>query len=136
MQVRLSSENELQCFILEVICQKGGTRMQLTISELTSAMQKLDTKHNVNLHRKQYGNTEKCLKDIKKPIFKLDNMVVKLRPYAEIKALYQQGVMDGSHFELYDKTYHENEIKKKEVLKINGSNVCKVEYIYCLLTYF
>jgi len=127
MQGRLSSENEFQCFILETICKHGGTRMQLTISDLTNFMQKLDPKDNINLFRKQYGNTEKSLKEVKKPIYKLDSMIVKLRPYDEVKSLYQQGVMLQHHFELYDKTYHENETKKMEVLKLNGQNVCKVK---------
>jgi len=99
--------------------------MQLTISDLTTMMQKLDPKHNINLFRKQYGNTEKCLKEVKKPIFILDNMVVKLKPYDAIKSLHSQGVMLDNHWNNYDKTYAENELKKIEVLKINGQNVCK-----------
>jgi len=126
MQGQLSSENEFQCFILESICANGGTRMQLTISDLTNMMQKLDPKHNINLFRKQYGNTEKALKEVKKPIYILDNMIVKLKPYQDVKSLYQQGVMLDDHWNLYDQTYADNEKKKIEVLKINGQNICKV----------
>ena len=129
MQGRLSSENEFQVYILECICSKGGTRMQLTISDLTTMMQKLDPKHNINLFRKQYGNTEKSLKEVKKPIYILDNMIVKLKPYADVKSLYHQGVMLENHWNLYDQTYAENEQKKIEVLKINNQNVCKVKIL-------
>lgn len=126
MQGHLSSENEFQSYVLELICLHGGMRMQLTISDLTNHMQKLDPKHNINLFRKQYGNTEKALKEVKKPVYILDSMIVKSKPYEDVKSLAQQGVMLQSHFELYDKTYHENEKKKIEVLKINNQNVCKV----------
>ncbi len=103
--------------------------MQLTISDLTTMMQKLDPKHNINLFRKQYGNTEKSLKEVKKPIYILDNMIVKLKPYADVKSLYHQGVMLENHWNLYDQTYAENEQKKIEVLKINNQNVCKVKIL-------
>ena len=136
MQGRLSSENEFQAYVLELICHHGGTRMQLTISDLTNHMQKLDPKHNINLFRKQYGNTEKALKEVKKPLYILDNMIVKTRPYEEVKSLAQQGVMLPSHFELYDKTYHENELKKIEVLKINNQNVCKVIIVSFIVVYY
>ena len=53
--------------------------MQLPMSDLTTCMQKLDAKHDINLFRKQYGNLANCLKSIKSPLFELDSMIVKLK---------------------------------------------------------
>ena len=49
-----SSQSELafQSFLLHTICENGGTRMQLPMSDLTTFMQKLDPKDDINLHRK------------------------------------------------------------------------------------
>ncbi len=62
--------------------------MQLSFSEIAAVMQKqLDAKHDVNLYRKQFGNMESCMKQIKYPYFTIDSMIVKMKGREEIEAL-------------------------------------------------
>ena len=124
-----SSEKEFQSYILQQICQYGGTRMQVTISDLTNFMQKLDPKDNINLFRKAYGNTEQCLKAIKHSIFILDSMIVKLLPFEKMNDMANKGVISKSDWDLYKKTFDENELKNQQTLKINRQNKCKVNII-------
>jgi len=124
----VSWDKEFHDFIVNTICKLGTWRMQLTISELTKEMQKLDPKHNVNLYRKQYGNTEGCLKQIKNPSWVLDSMVLKLKKYDDVKAVYEKGGISKECFENYSKAWHESQEKQKEIMKVNGQNKCKVRY--------
>ena len=123
---KLSYEPEFLSFILRIICEKGGTRMQLSILDITKEMQKLDALHKVNLHRKQYGNTEGALKAIKHPCFYIDNIVVKMKDRASVDQLFQVGGISKEDYEYYAQTYEENAIKIIDVMRINKQNKCKV----------
>lgn len=127
---KVSYEKDFTSFILRLICEKGGTRMQLTILDITKQMQNLDPLDKINIHRKQYGNTEGALKDIKKPVFILDNSVVKLKDKASIDELFKNKVISDEDYIFYTKTYEENALKIIEVMKINKQNKCKVFNIF------
>jgi hypothetical protein len=123
-----SFERDFQEYVLWAVSKFGTWRLQMTISDLTKEMQKLDPKHNVNLYRKQYGNTEGALKQTKNPTYKLDAMVVKLKSFDEIKAVYDIGGIGSDCWEFYEKAYKESIEKQKEIMQVNGQNKCKVSY--------
>lgn len=81
-------EIQMNSFIVDLIVRKGdANRMLIMVSDVTNALQELDSKHELNLFRKQYGNLKMCLSGMKCPIFYLDNsIVVKLNKYEDIKA--------------------------------------------------
>lgn len=123
---KLSYEKEFSSFILRLVCEKGGTRMQIPILDITKEMQKLDPLDKINLHRKQYGNTEGALKNIAKPFFYLDNTVLKFKDHDSFEQLYKEKVISKEDFEFYQKTYDANSLKIIEVMKINKQNKCSV----------
>ncbi len=139
---KLSYEAEFLSFILRKICEKGGTRMILPILDLTKEMQKLDALNHVNLHRKQYGNTEGALKAMKKTCFIIDNIVIKMKDREIIEKLYKEKVICEEDYDIYVKTYEENAEKIIGVMKINKQNKCKVNkisliyYIFLFLSQF
>ncbi len=45
-----------------MLCKLGGYRMQLSVSDLSQELQKLDSKNEANLYRKQHGNLLDALK--------------------------------------------------------------------------
>ena len=127
---KLSYEPEFLSFILRKLCEKGGTRMLIPILDLTKEMQKLDALSLVNLHRKQYGNTEGALKAMKKPCFIIDNVVIKMKEKPFIDKLYEEKAICLEDYQFYVKTYEENKVKIIEVMRINKQNQCKVHEIY------
>lgn len=76
-------------FLFEKIVNDGGLRMQLIASELVKELQeKFAPKDPINIFRKQYGNIYEALKAMKsKPYFVLDNMVIRMKSPAEVRAL-------------------------------------------------
>lgn len=113
-----SSQVRFQSFILKEICKDGGTRMLLTISDLTNKMLKLDPKDDLNLTRKQFGNLEKCLKSFKTPIFILDAMVVKLSSPEAMETFHRDGVITDDAYKLYLETLEINKVKNAETDRI------------------
>ena len=104
----------------------------MTVSDMTKELQKLDPKHNLNLYRKQYGNSDQCFKQIKYPAFILDAMVVKLKKYDEIQSLYSQNVIGKTAWEIFSAAWNASQEKQKEIMKINGENKCRVNYSFPL----
>ena len=123
---KLSYENEFLSFIFRMICEKGGTRMQLSILDITKEMQKLDALDKVNLHRKQYGNTEAALKAMKNQCFYIDNIVVKMKDRSSIDQLFKSNLISTEDYEYYVQVYEENALKRIDVMRINNQNKCKV----------
>lgn len=114
----ISSETRFQSYVLIEICKDGGTRMQLTVSDLVNKMQKLDPKDDINLTRKQYGNLDKCLKSFKSPVYLIDAMVIKLLPPDEIATRYESGIITKEAYDLYLETLEINKKKNEETEKI------------------
>lgn len=126
---KLAYDKEFLSFILQLICESGGTRMQVTISDITKAMQShRDQLDLANLHRKQYGNTEGALKALKNPCYILDNSVVKMKDRDSIHMLYKNNIISKEDYNLYVKKYDENSLKIIDVMRINKQNKCKVLY--------
>lgn len=121
-----SFEQDFHEFVLYTMCKLGGWRLQLAIADMTKEMQKLDTKHNVNLYRKQYGNTEGALKALKNPVYYIDNTVLKMRTYDEVKDVYNAGKIGSDAWEFFDQAWKDSQEKQKEIMKVNGQNRCIV----------
>ncbi|KAL4509344.1 hypothetical protein ABPG72_018275 [Tetrahymena utriculariae] len=121
---RAPGEQKFLTYIFRLVLKKGGLRMLMVTGDITKDMQTLDAKDDINLHRKRYGNMDQCLKDIKNPFYIIDSMVIKFKPYNEIVSLHQQGHILDDDFKYYEQVYAENEVKKIQVLKINGLNEC------------
>ena len=112
MQGYIPSDQEFQEYILDKLCELGTWRLQLPIADMTKEMQKLDPKHNVNLHRKQYGNTEASLKQgVPKPVYIVDGTIIKMKAYDEVKAVYDAGKISKSAFDRYQKAYDASILK-------------------------
>lgn len=121
---KLSYDEDFYTFILRKICDLGGTRMLLPISDLTKEMQKLDPLDSINLHRKQYGNIDQALKALKIQFFIIDNSIIKLKSYEKIEELYNQKFISPENFNYFQKQYEINEKKNIETMKINKQNKC------------
>ncbi|KAM3130112.1 hypothetical protein pb186bvf_017818 [Paramecium bursaria] len=113
-------EGEFYGFIMEIICKEGGTRLQMQAADIINEMQKLPPKHPVNMHRKQYGNLQQCLKTCKKPFFIFQDNIVKLLPKEQIDKIAQF----VPQYDLYCQNYVTVLEKICQVLKVNRMNEC------------
>jgi hypothetical protein len=100
-------EVKMNSYIVELIIRKGdANRMLIMISDVTKSLQEeLDSKDDLNLHRKAYGNLKACLEAFKHPVFYIDgSLVVKLKKYEEIMAIKDK-CLSSAAWSAYDAAY-------------------------------
>ena len=102
-------------FLLRQLIDHDRDRMRITITKLGEIMEKMDTKCEENLFRKQYGNLKGALaQDGVQAGFTVKGPLIEFRDEEAITALHKAGVFPEEEFKLYAETLeHSREYKKK-----------------------
>ena len=89
--------------------------MRITVTKLGEVMEKMPTKCEENLYRKQYGNLKGALNtDAVQAAFTVSGPLIQFRDEETITALHESGAFSEEDYKLYAETLeHSKEYKKK-----------------------
>ena len=102
-------------FLLRQLIAYDRDRMRITVTKLGEVMEKMPTKCEENLYRKQYGNLKGALNtDAVQAAFTVSGPLIQFRDEETITALHESGAFSEEDYKLYAETLeHSKEYKKK-----------------------
>jgi len=119
------SDSGKAAFVLEVlqVFQSNPSLLKVTIQDLSSSLQKLDTKSDSNLFRKQYGNIAQIFSSEEfYGIFKVDGDVLILQ--TDTSNALNKGLISSQEQKLIQKLHQDKYIYDLNTLRINKKNRC------------
>ena len=122
-----SSEKQFIEFLVDFIVTTNPGDLITNQSNITDHLQKnYEKKHELNLHRKQYGNIKDCIKqDGIKMVFKLDGLAFKFLHHTKVEQAYQAGVLTEAGWARFQEGRRSFLTKHLKLCKNNGMNICR-----------
>ena len=122
-----SGEKQFIEFLIGYIVETNPGDMITNIAKLSQHIQeKYDPKHDLNLHRKQFGNFKDCVKtDGMKCVFTIDGSCFKFVHWTKVEQAAQAGILTPAAWAVYQDGRRQYLTKHLTLCKNNKMNICK-----------
>ena len=122
-----SSEKEFIEYLISYIVSTNPGDLQTNLNKVTSDLQdNYDTKHNLNLYRKSFGNIKDVVKpDATKMVFKLEGTAFRFEHPSSVARANECGVLTPAAWAKYQEGRSKYLTKHLTIAKNNKMNVCK-----------